>query len=50
MSAPTAGDAARDSLIDRARQAGIDALRAGIRGQLDPQDAARFMPTAGPVR
>jgi Toprim domain len=66
-----AGDAARDSLIGRARQAGInavalspqlsdfnddlrllgiDALRAAVRVLLDPQDVARFMPTAEPVR
>ena len=66
-----AGTAARDSLIDRARQAGIDALtlspelgdfnddlrllgidalRAVVRVQLDPQDIARFLSTAAPVR
>ena len=59
-----AGDGARDSLIDRAgaagieaivlspamgdlnedlRHLGVDALRAGLRPQLAPEDVARFL-------
>jgi ABC-type branched-subunit amino acid transport system substrate-binding protein len=62
-----AGDSARDTLIERAnaagieaivlspalgdfnedlRQLGIDALRAGVRVQLAPEDVARFMSMA----